>query len=994
MSRVRAARKPTLSARSPIIAGMPLFRLGGPLVGREAELTRLTAAAGIPSGRGGLVVMAGDAGIGKSRLLAQLEQEATTAGWLSLVGHCVGQAGSALPYLPFVEVLAEADGARPEVIDAVVAAHPSLLHLMSWRSPGAGAQAGPGESGLADPGLVAEAVHACLSALASRRPLLVLIEDVHWADHSSRDLITLLFTRGFIGSLAMVVTYRADDLHRRHPLYETLVVWSRLAGVTRMELGPLPQESMRRLVAGLDGAPVSPAEIAALAARAEGNAFFAEELVASAAAGRGLGQDLSRLLRVRVEQLPDDTQRALRAMAVSARQVSHELLCAVLSLAPEQLDAVLRPAIDNHTVEAVPPERYAFRHALVAESVGDALLPGERRALHRGYAAALTAQPRLAPPSELARHAAAAGDYDTAIAAGRQGAEAALRMGGPYDALHQFERVLSWMGEDDPARDEVTLRAASAASAAGDLLRTVGLLKDRIDHPGLVQTPTARAQLLAAYAVESRALDLPVDGLGLTREAVRLLPQDRDARHTAVLSAHLQALVDAGGYGEATIVADEVLALAERAGQREATAEVRTIMTGIIKAEQDVDAVEAHLLAVAEELDGSDDPIQVRVLHQLGALAHHRGDLPSALRRFDEGASAGRRLDRPWSPWALECRLEGGLVAFELGDWAGALARLEPPSPPHPQPGHALFVAARLLVLAGQGTPVDLGVLGRLREWWPVDSLVVVLTTGGGMQVLGNAGEVEAAVGLVEDAVSVLDRAWGRTYQALVRFAALLTGICAGAVSRADPRARARLVEVCEQLGERAHAALAEVQTSPGSRYASAGLETQAWAHRLTAEQLRLRWLAGCEPGTLEEMTSAWQASVAAMEQYGHAYEAARSRARLAAVHHAAGDGKAAAAAADAARRFAQDVGAGPLLAELDALSSTPGRATGIPDLTARELDVLRLVSLGRSNGQIGGALFISTKTVSVHVSNILAKLGAASRGEAAAIARQRGLID
>jgi len=973
---------------------MPLFRLSGPLVGREVELSRLTAAAGIPSGRGGLVVMSGDAGIGKSRLLAQLEQEAAAAGWVSLLGHCVGQAGSALPYLPFVEVLAEADGALPDVIDAVVAAHPSLLHLMSWRSAGAGASPGPADNALADPGLVAEAVHACLSALASRGPLLVLIEDVHWADHSSRDLITLLFTRGFTGPLAMVVTYRADDLHRRHPLYETLVVWSRLAGVTRMELGPLPEEPMRRLVAGLEGAPSSPGDIAALAARAEGNAFFAEELVASAAVGRGLGEDLSRLLRVRVEQLDEDTQRAVRAMAVSGRQVSHELLGAVLSVAPEELDDVLRPAIDNHTVEAVPPDRYAFRHALVAESVGDSLLPGERRALHRGYVAALAAQPHLAPASELARHAAAAGDYGTAIAAGRQAAEAALRMGGPYDALSQFERVLSWMGEDDPARDEVTLRAASAASAAGEVLRSVGLLKDRLDHPGLAQSPTARAQLLAAYAVESRVLDLPVDGLAVTREAMALLPPDRDARHTAVLTAHLQALVDSGRYAEATIVADEVLALAERAGQREATSEVRTIMTGVIKAEQDVDAVQAHLVAVAAELDGPDDPIQVRVLHQLGALAHHRGDLPLALRRFDEGAAAGRRLDRPWAPWALECRLEAGLVAFELGDWEGALARLQPPPPPYPQPGHALFVAARLLVLAGQGAPVERGVFDRLREWWPVDSLVVVLTAGGGMQVLGNAGEVEAAVALVQDAVRALDRAWGRTYQALVRFGALLTGICAGAISRADPEVRTRLLEACEQLCERARAALAEAQLSPGSRYASAGSETQAWAHRITAEQLRLRWLAGCEPPTLEEMTTAWQASVEAMAQYGHVYETARSRARLAAVRHAAGDSKGAGEAAEAARRFAQAVGAAPLLAELDALASPPSRAAGIPDLTARELDVLRLVALGRSNGQIGSALFISTKTVSVHVSNILAKLGAASRGEASAIARQRGLID
>ena len=294
----------------------------------------------------------------------------------------------------------------------------------------------------------------------------------------------------------------------------------------------------------------------------------------------------------------------------------------------------------------------------------------------------------------------------------------------------------------------------------------------------------ARALLLAAYAEQSRVLDLPVEPLAMTREAVRLLPQDRDARHTSVLTAHLQALIDAGNHPEAVVVADEVLGLAERAGQRAAISEVRTIMTGVLKAEQDVDAVEKHLLAVAAELGGTDDPIQVRVLHQLGALAHHRGELSSALQRFDEGAQAAVRLDRPWAPWGLECRLEGGLVAFELGDWDGALARLDPPKPPYPQPGLALFTAGRLIVLAGQGRPAPPGELAGLREWWPVDGLVVVLTAVGGMQLLANAGEIDAAVSLVEDAVAALDRAWGPQYQALVRLAALLTGVCASAVAR------------------------------------------------------------------------------------------------------------------------------------------------------------------------------------------------------------------
>jgi DNA-binding NarL/FixJ family response regulator len=138
---------------------------------------------------------------------------------------------------------------------------------------------------------------------------------------------------------------------------------------------------------------------------------------------------------------------------------------------------------------------------------------------------------------------------------------------------------------------------------------------------------------------------------------------------------------------------------------------------------------------------------------------------------------------------------------------------------------------------------------------------------------------------------------------------------------------------------------------------------------------------------------AAWRASVAAFEAYGHVYEEARSRARLAAARHPAGDDKAAHLAADRARTVAERLGARPLLDEIGGLTPGVTQARGIPDLTPREAEVLTLVARGLSNGQIGKQLFISTKTVSVHVSNVLAKLGASGRTEAAALARDRGLV-
>ncbi len=165
-------------------------------------------------------------------------------------------------------------------------------------------------------------------------------------------------------------------------------------------------------------------------------------------------------------------------------------------------------------------------------------------------------------------------------------------------------------------------------------------------------------------------------------------------------------------------------------------------------------------------------------------------------------------------------------------------------------------------------------------------------------------------------------------------------------------------------------------------------------ADALAAESLRLRWLADYDSSSLDEMTTAWQASVDAMHSYGHAYETARSNARLAAVRHAAGDHGAGADAADSARRFAQRVDARPLLAELEGAHAVAPPVRGHSRPHRSRGRGAAPGGPGRSNGQIGKALFISTKTVSVHVSNILAKLGASSRGEAAAIAHERGLVD
>ena len=167
-----------------------------------------------------------------------------------------------------------------------------------------------------------------------------------------------------------------------------------------------------------------------------------------------------------------------------------------------------------------------------------------------------------------------------------------------------------------------------------------------------------------------------------------------------------------------------------------------------------------------------------------------------------------------------------------------------------------------------------------------------------------------------------------------------------------------------------------------------------AWSQRLEAEWLRWRWLAQVDPPAEDELVEAWRETERLFEAYGAVFELARARARLAAVLRATGDNAGARRTADLARDAARGLGAAPLLDELTAQGSTALRAAPAADvLTPREREIIAHVAEGRSNGEIGKLLFISTKTVSVHVSNILGKLGAASRTEAAAVARRRHLL-
>jgi DNA-binding NarL/FixJ family response regulator len=991
----------TVSAPSDIIGGVGLDVATGRFVGRDDEARRLASLLGIGTeDQRGMVLLSGDAGIGKTRLLAEVADRARDEGWTVLVGHCLGEAGRSLPYLPFSEMLGRLEATDPAAVERTLSAHAALSALFPARRR----QPAPREPGLpesVDPAELVEAAHAAFEGISWGAPVLLVVEDVHWADESSRDLLTLFFTRGFGGRVSIVASYRSDDLHRRHPLRTTLAHWARLGDVHRIDLAPLSDQSVRELVSGVQSRPLTDDQLRAVVRRAEGNAFFAEELAAASALGRpGVAEDLSRLLLVRFDQLTASGQHVVRMASAAGRHVAHPMLAAVAGLGEAELDQGLRDAVEHHVLVPTESGGYAFRHALLAETVYDDLLPGERVRAHERYAAVLRERPALGRWADLARHAAAAGDRETAFDASVHAGDEALSVGGPQEAWGHYRTALALMPSSHPDADGVVLRAAAAATAKGQAIKALALIEDRLAERPADGDPLGHAELLGALAVTARLTENTVDTLAATKEGLGLLdaadPADRQAAtvRARLLSARVQALVDRGRDEEAARAAKEAVDAAIAAGVPEVADEVRVVEARVLERVGDPETSRATLERIIANGSGTADPAQVRALHHLGSLHHRAGRLDAAVEAYRRGAEAGRAAGRAWAPYAFDARLLAGVAAFEAGRWQEADEILDVTHEDAPQPAEALLRASRLLLAAARGSADFEDELAATRPWWEDEGLVAIFDTGAAIDLYGHAGDLEAALAAHDEGVEVLSRIWHPHFQAQTRLSALLLGQLASYVQRVPTAERGHLASRGRDAIHDAEQVWGRVSEIAGQH----GPEAVAWIARARAEWLRLRWLGG-EDVPPAEMLAAWRAAVAGFDDYGHVYEAARSRARLGAVLRASGDPEASTVLQEALQ-VARELRAEPLRAELRATGGEglrPGghraqQRLGV-ELTPREHEILGLVALGRSNRQIGTQLFISAKTASVHVSNIIAKLGVAGRGEAVAVARERGLL-
>lgn len=967
-----------------------------PLMGRARELATLADWVGVNGATPArAVLLAGDAGVGKTRLLSELLAQAEQSGWRTMVGHCLDFGDSALPYLPFSELVGRLASADPEVAATLAEAHPAIAVLAPGRRMLSGTGKAPSDD--LDRAELFDAVHGVIEDLAQETPVLVVIEDVHWADQSTRDLLSFLFARPFRGHVVLVASYRTDDLHRRHPLRATAAEWARAPGVQRLVLGPLPDADVRRLVRSLHAGPMPERDVARIVDRAEGNAFFAEELLgASEMPSRALPDDLADLLLVRLDRLDDGGRAIVRAASCAGRRVSHDLLSSVVELTELEMDRALRSAVDSNVLVHVAPDAYSFRHALLAEAVYDDLLPGERVRLHASYVRALVSKAVDGTAAELARHARAAHDIPTAVQASIRAGQDAMTVGGPDEAARHFEVALELIGHDvDDTLDLVGLvvKATDAIIATGHAARAMALAADHLRQLSPEAPAEDRARLLIAIANTSLLIESQGASLKASTEALSLVDEAPSALRARALSVHARANADEGHEDEAARYAMEALSLAQRLDLPRLVAEATTTLAGVDNRAGQADLALQSLQQVVEiARRDRDTSAEMRGLFLIGQLHWERTHLTDAYDAYRLAMDAARSAGRPWAPYGFDARLMASVVAYVRGDWAEALRLSDMSGEVPPADPEALMLSVVLMVAAGRGELDTLKLYDEIRPSWAREGQSAINAATAAIDLLGDAGRVEEMFEVFDEMVEVLSVTWTPLFQARIRATALLLGQLATAAATAPQAERAALVARLPELLSSMEAVRQRVKT----RKRPFGPEGVAWVARAHAEHLRLRWLAGQDGPDEAELVAAWESTVDGFREMGHTFELARSQARLAAVLRALGRGADADPLLEEARAVAERLGARPLRAEIEGLSARPrgaARRPGSEALTAREAEILSLVAQGKSNGEIARQLFISAKTVSVHVSNILAKIGAGGRTEAAAIARRDGLL-
>jgi DNA-binding CsgD family transcriptional regulator/tetratricopeptide (TPR) repeat protein len=980
-------------------------RISSPhLVGREQELARLSGLLEeAHAGAAVTVLLAADAGVGKTRLVETVTERAESDGIRVLLGRCIDLGDSSLPFAPVVDafrtlVRTEEPSQLPKLLGP---ARRELGRVVPGLSDGPAVADDRGPSR----GRIAAAALDALDRLSRQRPLLLVFEDVHWADRATLGLLDVL-ARGLQDAPVLVlVTLRLDELDRHHPLRALLGELTRVPSVERLDLAPFGPSEVAAQVSAILGHDPEPGLVAEIATRSGGNAFFVEELLATHH-GRGPQPPLTSALRdvvgARLARLPDITREILTQVAVAGPRVDDALLEAVTGCDGTSLAERLRPAIDHRVLHVDPRGGYGFRHALVQEVVLAELLPGERAALHRRLAETLDRHPDLAiggreeAPAQLAHHWHAAGAADRTRPSSLAAAARARQLGAFADALRHRERALEvWdqasTDDDGPTRAEVLQAAAKDAHLAGEAARSVHYWRAALEHLDLdapaeveadLRSRLARALLDSGDAeqalVESRrAHDLVVDGeasrakaaalavyagllmavvhedptraVTISRAAVEAAREIDDRTTEARVQQILgMALGWMGALDDGAKELWQALELSREIGHDHTTMNAYVALASLLY-RQDVERGEHRLVELADDIlawldEGGDRlPRSVSVL-EWPAYGYLLVGAWDRVGEVIERMAGFHREGMTRVSWLLI----RAMLHWMRGDTAAARIDIEAI--------HALGMPGRLhhdLFPLHAEVAADDGDLDEVRRIADVH-LELEVDDSEQFMKLGTLrplvrAEVDAALAASDDAQATEHLAHARA--ALERMQ--------------DLRGAFPPVQGTAQL-ERAdtYLLLARAELTRAT-----GPDPDLWAHAET-----------CCSYAYWRCYAAWRRVEAR-----RAREEQDTSGELAAVHKRAGQ-----LGAEGIRASVED------LARRSGVRLPGTQVRDVADLglTPREGEVLCLVAHGRTNREVGALLHISEKTVSVHLSNAFAKLGVNGRAAATALARELGLVD
>jgi DNA-binding CsgD family transcriptional regulator/tetratricopeptide (TPR) repeat protein len=936
-------------------------------IGRDVELAELAdLVRGLPSTGCRMQLIGGDAGTGKTTLVEATARAAAAAseGAAGTVrGQCIPSGGDGLPYAPILGVLRcllERYG-RQKVLGWAGGGRAALGLLLPDLA---------GEHPVVDTQPVLfEAVAVLLRSAAAQGPLVVIVEDLHWSDESTRTMLRFLVSALDQAPVLFLVTFRTDELRRKHPLRSLLADLGRLAAVGRTDLAPLDRAATTALITRVLARPMSGRAAEQVFVRSGGIPFYVEEILAGAD-GAAIPATVRDVLGARLATLSDGALETVRLLAVIGRRADHELLANLSPRGSSRLERDLREAVEAGVLVA-DGLGYAFRHALLREAVEADLLPGERARLHRAVAEVLEPGPTDPAPDQerayaLALHWLGARDVDRAFVWSLRAAR--TPSAAPFEALQMYEHVLElWnvaSSSESVAGSYSALleEAASTAYTAGEFDRALELADRALADADPEDVPVRIRRLILRSRVRSWLLRPgAADDL---EEASSLLPAVLDPQIRRAVLLELAGFSLITGGPDTIHLAREALAAAddERLRKR-ARSTLGSALVAVGREAEGLAELEAAFAAPGDVLGTLRDHVNYGEALVLVGQWQRAIDVTKAGLAVARSAGMERSLGALLLGHAAEALLAAGqwdaaadtltdalalgsfgrsdgvlrLVSAWLSLWRG-----------HPESAERILADHRHLI--GDDHPL------------PQHSVFAIEVDAEHALWTGDPRRAWRAVCSYLDQQERFDAARGLPILASGAWAARVLD------ELEDDRRRARV-----------GAALASLPTGMAL--------LPCWSPLIEAE------LRGDEPG--------WRDAVEVLVQQPGAPAHLLPYAQFRLAEHLAVSRERAEAKTLISTAFstAAALDARLLTIRLEVLATRAGlvltsRSGSGPlaELTARELEVLRLVTAGHSNAKIGTELFISTKTASVHVSNILAKLHVRSRTEAAGVAHRSGL--